>query len=178
MHGLRPTPFRLTQGGGNGQYKQLNDTYTGAAKPPDYAGSPAFEVRGVAMSTLFAEAPLLLGGADLGSSGSASCSWNVTVGKCCPGDSFMSVAQVKDTATCCALCAAHKSQGCTSFTMNKQESTCWLKTGARTSHSGDCDCGHTGPLPPNAPPAPPHSNGHPANDSKILLCEPQPSGEP
>ena len=166
----------LTQGGGNGQYKQLNDTYTGPATPPDYTGT--VEAHGMAVSTLFAEASLLLGRANLGSSGSAGCSWNVTVGKCCPGDSFMSVTQVRDTSTCCALCAAHRSQGCTSFTMNKGESTCWLKTRAQTSYSGDCDCGHTGPLPPNAPPAPPHSNGHPANDSKILLCEPPSSGQP
>jgi len=127
----------------------------------------------VAMSTLFAEASLLLGAAapDAGVGDSAGCMWNVTAGKCCPGDSFMSVAHVNDTATCCALCDAHKSQGCTSFTLNKGESTCWLKTKARTSYSGDCDCGHYGPLPPDATPGQPHSKPHPANDSKILLYE-------
>ena len=154
-------------GGAKGQYKQLNDTYID--------GTPALAVSGgdihtstvtapledgrhparrpdsapmMAVSSFFAESSLLLGDAASGEDGEASCSWNVTVGKCCPGDSFMQVTGVNSTATCCALCAAHKGQGCSSFTMNKGESTCYLKTAARVSTNGNCDCGHIGPLPP------------------------------
>jgi hypothetical protein len=60
----------------------------------------------MAMSSFFAESSLLLGDDDTSEGGLGSCAWNVTVGKCCPGDSFMSVSGVNSTATCCALCAA------------------------------------------------------------------------
>ena len=156
-------------GGAKGQYKQLNDTYvdgtpaatavsdgdsdTSSLDHDDGSHHPAAGWQGsvpaMAMSSFFAESSLLLGDDDTGEGGLGSCAWNVTVGKCCPGDSFMSVSGVNSTATCCALCAAHKGQGCTSFTMNKGQSTCYLKTAAPVSQNGDCDCGHLGPLPPN-----------------------------
>ena len=89
-------------------------------------------------STFHAEAALL--------SGAGVCTTNVTKGHCCPGDSFTSVRGVNDTATCCALCEKHKAQGCNSFTMNFDESTCWLKTKAACSYPGNCDCGHPAEL--------------------------------
>ena len=149
-------------GGAKGQYKQLNDTYIDGTPALSYG-----EAAGGMMSTstFHAEAALL--------SGAGVCTTNVTKGHCCPGDSFTSVRGVNDTATCCALCEKHKAQGCNSFTMNFDESTCWLKTKAACSYPGNCDCGHPAELPP-AKGCP--SGGHPANppahqpnSSKILL---------
>jgi hypothetical protein len=148
-------------GGGRGQYKQLNDTYIDGS-PGAAAAVPVMAMMGTA-TTFLAELALLAAAAHP----FELCELNVTKGKCCPGGSFMSVQHVNETATCCALCAKHKGQGCTSFTMNHGKSVCYLKNQALSSYSGQCDCGHTGPLPsghyPPGPPSPPH------NSSKILL---------
>ena len=122
--------------GAEPRYKQLNDTYIDGTTPVATAqrlSSP------YAVSSLWAESGLLV--VDRAQD---TCSLNVTEGKCCPGDSFLSVQNVSDTPTCCQLCHAHAA--CSAFTLNKAESTCWLKDMATSSYSGDCDCGHPGPV--------------------------------
>ena len=172
-------------GGGSGQYKFLNDTYQdgapgmllvslGAGEAPATAvataaaAAAAAAASGHSTTTFEAEASLLGGGRAAG----GTCRLNVTSGKCCPGGSFTSVAHVTNTTVCCGLCERHS--GCSSFTLNKDEATCYLKSEANTSRSGNCDCGHTGPLPPPGPPNPepgpgPSPPSH--NTSKILLFD-------
>jgi hypothetical protein len=90
-----------------------------------------------------------------------ACQLNLSEGWCCPGNSIGFVEHVKDTATCCSLCAARK--GCKAFTLNRKPSipapggqhTCWLKAEAKYANPGNCSCGHPGPRPPRGlPPVP------------------------
>jgi hypothetical protein len=152
-------------GGGTGEYRLLNGSYV-AGEPAAVGawGSSAAHAASSASTMFYAESSLV---AAHGRSNAATCGLNVSVGKCCPGNVLLSISGVSDTSTCCALCKAHVAHGCTSFTLNKGQATCYLKTLAESSNDGNCDCGHPGPLPPARPPPPPSPNHH--NSSKILL---------
>ena len=142
-------------GGGKGQYKQLNDTYID--------GTPAALMWPV-RSSFAAERALL------GDAGSAEDSeLNVTVGKCCPGDSLFQLHGVKNTSACNTLCVKYAVQGCKAFTMNFNEDICYLKSRASCSNSGHCDCGHSGLLPGPCSPHKPPLPGPSYNKSKVLL---------
>ena len=90
----------------------------------------------------------------------ATCPLNITEGHCCPGGKNLGSQAAASTAECCQQCG--KKKGCSVFTYNKPEKTCWMKGGVSSSRPGDCDCGHSGTLPPpgKAPsPQPPTSCG-------------------
>ena len=132
-------------GGAKGQFRLLNESYVDA-----YPLLTSTVAGSLGSAVVWGSATGV---------GDASCQLNVTNGFCCPGDSVGSV-PCKDTATCCSLCAAH--EGCTSFTMRfDSPPTCWLKSAARVSSKGNCDCGHPGPLPPKGPPPGPSRPSHP-----------------
>eukprot|EP00035_Acanthoeca_spectabilis_P028102 m.469206 g.469206 ORF g.469206 m.469206 type:complete len:562 (+) comp28262_c0_seq1:65-1750(+) len=69
-----------------------------------------------------------------------------------PGCAVLSSFYTTNLSACCAACGSNPR--CSVFTLNKDTSTCWLRTGSSTPKGGHCITGKLRPPTPPVPPSP------------------------